>query len=162
MDDNILILDRTTRLIDKLQLHIPAAGGARVMYLLADSDSDIGGFALWDIELACLENLDDLYGKRIHIKPNGEAYPDDTLGTDILGAMTDGNYWSTRSDHLDDYSYGDILVDFKRIKGRQYHVHVELTLTDSDEDPEDLSPEDFDVHASADFTVTVDEENPME
>ena len=84
-----------------------------------------------------------------------------TLGTDIVGAesLTDLNYWSSSDGG---YCYGDIQVNFQRIKDRTYRVQVQMTLTESDEDPEDLSPQDYNVIGSADFIVTVDEDNPME
>ena len=148
--------------ITKMDLHLPEVSDVRMMYMRVDTGADIGGFALWDIELALLNNIEELDGKRIHIMPDGETYEDDTLGTDIIGAMTDANYWSANSMEYEDYFYGDILVDFRRIEGRIYRVHVEMTLTESEEEPEDLSPEDYNISATADFTVTVDEINPME
>ena len=41
-------------------------------------------------------------------------------------------------------------------------MHCEFTLTESDEDPWELQPEDFNICASADFSVEVDEINPMD
>ena len=147
--------------ISRTKLHLPLVDDMRMMYMMVETDTEAGGFALWEIELALLENIYDLDGKRIHVKPDGQTYDDDTLGTDIIGAdnFTDLNYWSTEEDG---YCYGDILVDFTRLEGRKYKVHVEISLTESDEDPEDLSPEDYNINGSADFIVTVDEENPTE
>ena len=45
---------------------------------------------------------------------------------------------------------------------RSYEELAKLTLIHSDDVSQGLSPEDYNVTASADFTVTVDEENPMD
>ena len=150
--------------VTEAELHLPVVDDMRLIYMMVTSDSVAGGFALWEIELALLEKIDDLDGKRIHVRPNGETYDDDTLGTDIIGSdsFTDLNYWNTHGQAIPGYCYGDILVDFKRIEGRTYRVRAEMTLTESDEDPEDLSSEDYNVTGSADFVVTVDEQNPTE
>jgi hypothetical protein len=148
--------------ISRVVLHIPQVDDFRKMYLLLETGTEAGGFALWDIELSLLENIENLHDKQIHLKPNGETYEDDTLGTDIIGAMTDGNYWSTNSDQYDDFVFGDILIQFQNVENQKYRIHVEMALTESDEDPEDLSPEDYNISASADFEVTIDERNPME
>ena len=147
--------------IAKTDIHLPVMDEVRMMYMSVLTASGTEGFGLCEIELALLEDIDELDGRRMHIRPNGETYDDDTLGTDIIGAdmLTDLNCWHTFDGS---YSYGDILVDFKRIEGRTYRVHVEMTLTESEEEPEDLSPEDYNILATADFTVTVDEINPME
>jgi hypothetical protein len=145
--------------VDSVELHLPEIDETRMMYLSVSTKTGANmSFNLWDVEIALLENIDDLDGKRIHLHPDGESYEDDTLGADIIGAMTDANYWFTSDGG---YVYGDILIDFKRIKGQIYRVTAEISLADSDEDPEDLSPEDFSYHASLDFMVTVDEKNPM-
>lgn len=158
---NTITLNGKSYPTENVELHLPVVDETRLLYMAVESETEAGGFGLWEIELALLDDIDDLDCKRIHVRPDGETYDDDTLGTDIIGAdmFTDLNYWSAGDDG---YCYGDILVDFKRIEGRTYHVHVECALTDSDEDPEDLSPEDFQHTGSADFIVTVDEENPTE
>lgn len=160
MRDTVVLAGREYP-ITNVKLHLPVQGDSAMMYLRVDTDAQGGSFALWDIELACLEDIDKLDGQRIHVRPGGETYDDDTLGTDILGAdsFTDMNFWYTDGDG---YSYGDILIDFKRIEGRTYRVHCEFTLTESEQDLDELLPEDFSVTATADFTVIVDQENPME
>ena len=156
-----MTIDGVNYEINNVELHLPVDDDVRFLYMLACTDSETEGFGLWEIELALLGNIDDLDGKRIHIKPNGENYDDDTLGTDIIGAdmITDLNYLNTPDAC---YSYGDIMVDFKRIEYRTYQIHIEMTLTESEEDPEDLSPEDYNITGSADFLVNVDENNPTE
>ena len=159
---NTMILQGLESPISEIELHLPRVDNVHMLYLRVSSGSTLGGFALWDIELSLLDNIEDLDGRRIHIMPDGETYEDDTLGTDIIGAMTDANYWSTYPHGETDYVYGDILVDFKRIEGKTYQVHVEMTLADPDEDPDELSPDEFNMTGSADFVVTIDEINPME
>jgi hypothetical protein len=145
--------------IDSVELHLPTVDDTRMMYLSVSTETGASmSFNLWDIELALLENIDELDGKRIHLYPNGESYEDDTLGADIIGAMTDANYWFTNGNS---YVYGEILMDFKRIRGQTYRITAAITLADSAEDPEDLSPEDFSYHAELDCLVAVDEKNPM-
>jgi len=157
-------LEDTTSAIMNAELHLPVVDEIRMMYMSVGTDPIAGGFRLREIELALLEDIDQLDGKRIHVRPNGETYDDDTLGTDIIGAdiLTDSNCWCTDGLDYETYSFGDILVDFHRIEGRTYRVHVEMTLTDSEEDRADLAPEDFRFTGSADFTVTVDEQDPMD
>ena len=159
--ENSLILNGKRYAVSRVELHLPPDEDIRMMYMSVETETEAGFFALWNYELALLEDINDLDGKRIHVKPNGETYDDDTLGTDIIGAdnSTDVNYWSTKDTP---YCYGDILVDFRRIKDRTYRVHVEIALTDSDEDPEDLSPEDYNIAGNAEFTVEVDEKDPWQ
>ena len=133
-----------------------------MMYLGVSAEQpDRLGFGLWEVELVCVEAVDDLDGKHIHAKADGESYDDDTAGADMLGAYStsDLNYLSLRGQT---YLFGDVLVDFKKVEGRQYQVHIELSLTDSDEEPEDLQQEAFNHHLIADFAVEVDEKNPYE
>jgi hypothetical protein len=147
--------------VSEVELHLPLDAGVRMMYLGVVTDSEAGGFGLWDVELAMLEDIDGLDGGRIHVKPDGECYDDDTLGTDMVGAYetSDLNYWGAKGKS---YCYGEILVDFKRIEGRKYTVHFECTLTDSENDSDDLLPEDYQYKGSADFTVEVDEKDPYD
>ena len=157
---NILKIHDIEYSIEEAELHLPLVDDILLMYIMVQCESKEGGFAIWEIELALLEKFDDLDGKRIHVKPNGETYDDDTLGTDIIGAdtLTDLNYWQGPGDK--DYCYGDIKVDFERITGSTYRVRVECSLTDSDEDPVALPSEAFDVIGKAEFTVIIDQKNP--
>jgi len=159
---NTMTLKGSESPIVEIELHLPRVDDVHMLYLRVSSGSSLGGFALWDIELSLLDNIEDLDGRRIHVMPNSETYEDDTLGTDIIGAMTDANYWSTCPHGQTDYIYGDILVDFKQVEGRTYQVHIEMTLADSDDDPDELSPDEFNIIGGADFVVSIDEENPME
>ena len=147
--------------INKAELHLPMDAGGRMMYLGVSVEPERLGFGLWEVELVCVEAIDDLDGKRIHAKADGESYDDDTAGADMLGAYStsDLNYLSYQGNT---FCYGDILVDFKKIQGRKYQIHIELALTDSDEDPEDLPPEAYNHQLTADYTVEVDEKNPYE
>jgi len=132
-----------------------------MLYLGVVTDSEAGDFGLWEVELALLRDIHDLDGHRIHVRPSGECYEDDTLGTDMIGAYntSDLNYWAAKDRS---YVYGDVLVEFSRIQGRIYRVHFQCTLSDSDEDPQALSPEDYWARGTADFTVEVDEDNPYD
>lgn len=148
------IFGKTYPVIDA-ELHLPRVDEARWLYMGAYVEPD-DGLRLWDIELASLQDLDDLDGKRIHVRPNGETYDDDTMGTDIVGMYdtTDMNGWKVGNEI---YLYGDIQIDFERIEGRQFRCRFECTLTDKDEEPKNLPPEDFNIVGIADFIVVADE-----
>ena len=158
MDDYLKVFNDSYS-ITKAELHLPVIDDARMFYMGVYAKN--GGFHLWEFEVTGLEKVDDLDGKRLHVHSNGEAFDDDSLGTDIIGAFdtTDLNYVSVQDSA---YCYGEIHVDFARIDGLTYRCHVELKLTESDEDPEDLTPEDCNIECTADFTVLVDEKNPFE
>ena len=160
MPDEV-ILNGVSYAISECELHFPLDAGSRMMYLGVCTDSDIGGFGLWEVEVPLLKSLDELDGQRIHVKPDGECYDDDTMGADMIGAYatSDLNYWGGANQS---WCYGEILVDFKCLEGRKYRVYFECTLTDSDDDPEDLTPADYKYRGSADFTVEVDENNPYD
>ena len=159
--DNILTINNKSYRITEPELHFLATDDTWLMYLGVGLGPGKGCLGLWEIELVLLDSIDKLDGKRIHLHPDGESYDDDTLGTDIIGAyaMSDLNYLLVEGEA---YIYGEILVDFKRIQGMTYHCHIEFTLTDSDEDEEDMSPEDYNIFATADFTVTADEKDPLD
>jgi len=160
MTDQV-ILDGVVHPIREVELHIPLEAGARVLYMGVVAEGAVGAFGLWGVELTMLQNIEDLSGQRIHLQPNGESFDDDTLGADILGAYasSDLNYWSTSSTS---FVYGEIMVDFTQVNGRVFHVHLELSLADSSDNPADLPAEAFAHRGSADFTVAIDEENPLE
>ena len=162
--ENTLTLEWQTVPLKDFELHLPKVYDQRILYLMVDSNSELGGFALWEITLDLLDDIDSLDGKRIHLKHDGECYDDDTLGTDIIGSndITDLNYWNTHyHEEYDNFAYGDILVDFKLIENEKYYVHIEMTLTDNLEDgPEYLELEDYGFRGGADFVVNIDEEDP--
>ena len=158
---SMIELGGKVKAVEKAELHLPLLETQRYMYLSVDAESELGGFFLWEIPLPLLSSLDNLDGQRIHIKPNGESFDDDTLGADIIAAYhsTDMNYWHGYPDE-EDYSYGEILIDFQRIEGMKYHVCINMTLTDSEEVPADLPPEAFNVIGKAEFDVTIDQNDP--
>ena len=162
--ENTLTLEWQTVPLKDFELHLPKVYNQRMLYLMVDSGCELGGFALWEISLDLLDDINALDGKRIHVKHDGECFEDDTLGTDIIGAdgITDLNYWNTYyHKEYDNFAFGDIQVDFKLIENNKYSVHIEMTLTDNLEDgPEDLEPEDFGFRGSADFIVDIDEDDP--
>lgn len=145
--------------IKESRCSLPIIGDLRMLYLRVVGETNRA--CLWDVELPLLESLEDLDGQRIHVRPDGECYDDDTLGTDMVGAYStsDLNFWDSTEDSL---LYGDIRVDFNQIEGRTFRVRIEMTLSDSEDDPEDLPPEAFDHVGKADFVVTVDEKNPYD
>ena len=156
-----MVIDGRVFEIAEAELHVVVEDDSATLYLGA-SNTMHGGFGLWEVHLTEVTDLHDLDGAKLHANPNGDSYDDDTLGSDMVGSdlLTDLNYWSTGQDADEIYLYGEIEVDFKRIEGNQYHCHVSCTLTDSDEDPEDLTPEDYNISASADFDVTADTDWP--
>ena len=158
--ENIVCLNNVKYPIESSELHIVKCDNIFRMYL-GVANKKIGGFGFWEVELKSLKLIDELDGKRIHVKPNGELYNDDTLGTNMLGAYEDSdlNYWGGDAGF---YYYGEILIDFKRLQDLTYRVHIELTLTDSDEEPEDLKPEDFNIKAHAGLEVVLDEKLPFD
>jgi hypothetical protein len=141
------------------EMHLPLRDEIRVLYLAVSTDNIAGGFRLWGIELPLLKSLDDLDRQAIHFRGDGETFDDDTLGTDIIGSDEAINTWCTNGKDYEAFQFGEMKVDFHRLKGRQYRVTVECTLSDSDEDPQDLLPEDYWASGSAEFTVEVDEKN---
>jgi hypothetical protein len=157
---NRIVFDGMECPIQEAELHFPIMDGIRMMYMAVESSlPEAGSFRIWGIELALLDDLDDLNGKRIHIMPNGEAFDDDTLGTDIIGVQTftDQHYWDTAERPL---QYGEIMMEFHRIRGQLCRIHGEITLTESDEDAADLPPEAFDHFAVVDFEVLLDKKKP--
>lgn len=160
MEESVLTVNNMKYAVTEAELHLPSEEGLRMMYMSVRCGPNTG-FALWEYELALLANIEDLHAKRIHVTHTGEAYADDTLGTDIVGAhlYTDANVCCVEGDV---YVYGDILVDFKRVEGRKYRCHAELALSDLDQYPADLSPEDFKFAAIADITVIADEKHLLE
>jgi hypothetical protein len=154
-------LDGKTYAISEVELHIVLDDGTSMMYMAVAAKGKAGGFGLWEVELPQLKSIDGLDGKRIHVRPDGECYDDDTLGTDMVGAYaaTDLNYWGSKNGPL---VYGDILVDFTRIEGRTFRVKIKMTLADAQDHPADLPPEAFSHSGCADFVVTLDENNPYE
>lgn len=160
MTDKVF-LDEKVYPIEKAELHLVPYDNSFMMYLGVSTDGEAGGFGLWEVELPLLKSIEELGSQRIHVKPDGECYDDDTLGTDMVGAYatSDLNYWGGQNES---YVYGEITVDFKRIEGWTFQIHIELTLTDSNKDTEDLPPEAFNHRGSADFIVTADDKDPWD
>ena len=102
---NTITLNGKSYPTENVELHLPVVDETRLLYMAVESETEAGGFGLWEIELALLDNIEDMDGKRIHVRPDGETYDDDSLGTDIIGAdmFTDLNYWSASDDG---YCYG--------------------------------------------------------
>lgn len=135
------------------ELHVPALYGTRLMYLRVSTEHD-GGFGIWEVDLSRLEGLNELDGKRIHIRWEGDAFEDDTLGTDTTGVedTTDLNYLQADGEN---YGYREVLVDFTRLQSHQYRVEARFVLMSEDEDPAN------DVSAMAELLVEVDEQDPF-
>jgi hypothetical protein len=152
-----LTIHGQTYSVYKADLHLPILDGSRYLFLttyVGPADDDLG-FALWEVELPLLKRLDLLDGQRIHVRPGGEGYEDDTLGTDIIG-MREISRWGIGMNYG---VYGDIQIDFRRIQGREYRCVVECSLSDAD--LEDQAPsEHFEAIGRADFTVIADEVDP--
>lgn len=137
--------------ITNAKLHLPREEETRLMYLYVEAAGH-GGFRIWRFDLTRLEGPDGLDGQRLHTRWPGEAFQDDTLGTDTTGVedVTDLNYMQVDGEN---YFYTNIQVDFTRVESRQYHVEACLQVR---------TEEDFgnDVTATADLVVTADENNP--
>ncbi len=159
--DNTVTLNGETYPTTFLELHLPEIRDVRHMFLKVFYEQ--GCFLIWGMELSLLKSIEDLDGQRIHLKPDGSAYEDDTLASDIFVAYdTSGaNYWTDDTDEEGGcYAYGDILIDFKCTEGRHFHVHVEMTLTEHDDclDEDNMT---YPNKGIADFIVEADEKNPV-
>jgi hypothetical protein len=143
----------------KAELHLPVLDYRRYMYLSVwgERGNEGAGFDLWNVELALLESFDELDGKRIHVRPDGESYEDDTLGCDIIGMDDERSFWQTTGRQV--YAYGDIRIHFQRLDGDQYRCHVDCTLAEVGPNEERRTRE-FPITGSADFAVTADEIDP--
>lgn len=139
--------------ITEAELHVPAVYETRLLYLCVAAEPS-GGFGIWEVDLTRLRDLDELNGKRLHIRWTGEAFEDDTLGTDNTGVddVTDLNYLQVEGRG---YGYREVQVDFTRIQGRHYRVEAHLVLMTDGEKPAD------DFTATAEFTVDADEHDPF-
>jgi len=155
--DNTILLNGISADIRSAELHLPACDGFRRMYLLVTAEPRTE-FALWDVDLLLLADINDLDGKRIHVRGDGETFEDDTLGTDIL-PLNDGTGWySTQGDYL----FSELQMDFKRLEGCTYRCKVQCLLTDADEEAEKPGWGLGGIPAYAEFVVDVDEANPMD
>jgi len=144
-----------------LELHLPEMQGSRYMFLKVFYET--GCFLIWGMELPLLESVDQLDGQRIHLKPDGSGFDDDTLGSDIFAAynLSGANYWTDDTDEEGGcYAYGEIKIDFKMIEKCQCHLNVEMTLSENDDclDEDDMT---YPNKATADFIVEVDQKNPL-
>ena len=141
--ENYLNLDGKQYPVEEVIFNLDVSEEGSVLYFGAGSE--IGGFGLWGIELSELTSQDCLDCRRIHVGPAGKNYEDDTLGTNIIDAfdMSDLNYWHSEDDDVDDLIYGEIQVDFKLLDKEHYSIKIEICMTESDEDPEDLTLEDY-------------------
>lgn len=138
-------------------VHIPADGESRWIYIEVEAEPEVW-FAFWGAELTLLEELDQLDGARIHVKMSGESYEDDTLGTDTIGMteVSDLNYIRVGDECL---GYDDVLIDFKRVTGREYHCVVKLLHRDQ-LDQSGSVDEELGTTCTAEFTATIDEKCP--
>lgn len=143
------------------ELHTPLTDGQRFIHLFAyiESPEGPGGFGFNQVEVPLLAGADGLDGQRIHVRPDGYAYEDDTLATDYVGAevFTDLNFWRIGGR---DYLWGEMQIDFERIQGLRYRVRVRARLAplEPDEDmDENRQLERCTMEARAEFTVVADE-----
>jgi hypothetical protein len=144
------------------ELHLPVIEDIRYIYLTVAGGplGEDDGFGLGDVELALLDSLDDLDGKSIHLTREGESFADDTLGTDIIGMGETSGWLCGWMVDGECYAYGEMRFDFERISEARYRCRVHCALRE--EDPNTAMPTGEDVlEASADFTVEVDEIDPL-
>ena len=174
---NTLTVNRNTLPVVEAELHLPYTHGARLMYLRVSAVDDREGFelTLGEIELPLLKDIQSLDGQRLHVRLDGEAYHDDTLGTDVIGMMNnDLSEWSCGMEGVSD---GELKIDFHHLEGDMYRCvaefawqyeeddeppeEEEIVFEDEEEDANDReSEEPEDVIGSADFLVRVDEIDP--
>lgn len=142
----------------RAELHVPVTEDGRYMHLFVRGGPrrDMEGFALYDVGLPLLKSVDDLDGQRIHVRPDRDTYEDDSLGTDII-SMTELNYWQADGRN---YAYGEIQVDFARIRERQYRCRFWCTLVGSENADHERTPGASVQVGAADFVVTADERDP--
>lgn len=142
------------------ELHMPLLGENRWMYLVVAAADGRVGFGLWDVEFTALTRLEELDGKRMHVRRDTSAYDDDTLGTDIAAMYetTDINYLSTEEGAFD---FEEIQLDFEYREPPQCRCRFRAVLTaDTKQDPNKESKEACGVIACAEFTVRLDENDP--
>jgi hypothetical protein len=145
--------------VRSVEMHVPEEGETRWLYLLVAAEPD-EGFALWGLELPLLNSLEALHGQRLHVRWGGDAFDDDTLGTDIIGveSTTDLNYWHGSQGS---YAFAEVQVDFERVAEHRFRCCVSLLLTDPDADQEaGCVPQVPPVRATGEFTAEVDEIDP--
>lgn len=146
--------------IAEVELLLPFDGETRWMYLTVGGEDPNVGFGMWEVEFALLRELDDLDGKRMHVRPDYSTYDDDTLGTDITGmySTTDINYLKSGEQA---FSFGEVQLDFERIRGKEFRCRFEATLTDNDDgELDELPASAFWAKASAEFVVSIQERRP--
>jgi len=159
--ENTITLNGKTYPVEKVKLHVPKIEGYVNLYLSVFYNEGQCGFALWDLPLLQVPDIEHLSGCRIHLNAEGESCPDDTSGADIILAQetSDLNYFN---DYPAAYSYGEILADFARIEDNRYRVQIRMTLSDDDEEGQWEEPEEYPNRMEADLVVTADEWNPYE
>ena len=149
--------------VKRAELHFPLMDETRYIFLCVYLEPK-GGFAAWYIEVPLLAGLDALDGPRIHIRADGFAYPDDTLGTDCIGAdnWTDMNYWSIEDAT---YNWGELQLDFRRLDEGRFRVIVSARLSDGpewdDSTAEEFPLDEFRIAARAELIVVPDEVDPV-
>ena len=95
-----------------------------------------GFFGFCDVELPLLKSIPELAEQRIHIEWEADAFEDDTLGTDWIGAddTTDLNCLYLSRDRY--YKYGEIIIDFLGFVNNRCQIQVEAYLAHLSDDAE--------------------------
>lgn len=155
-----LTIGRRSYEVAKAELHVPVKEECRILYLSAwgIKGGKEGGLVIYGAELALLNSPADLDGARIHVRPDGETYEDDTLGTDIIGWNEEE---STAREDEELYNYGDICIDFESIGGNEYRCRVKCDLALIGP-PTDGPSTSYPVKATAEFLAIADEVDPLD
>lgn len=149
-----------THPVAKAELHLPTMDDSCWLNLLVAAEPD-ESFAVCGVELQLVRNMDELDGKRLHVRWPFEALADDSVGADPVGAEceSDLNYW-----HSDDgnYIFVEVRIDFHRLAGSEFRCEVYFRLAGVDVELQESEPvpEELTFEARGSFTVTADEIDP--
>jgi len=172
-----LTINGVTIPVVEAELHLPLIRGTRLMYLRIKGykESRVIELTLGEIELPLLASVDGLDRQRVHVRMNGEAYDDDTLGSDIIAMLNnDSTEWTCNMEGVGD---GELRMDFRRIEGRRYRCVMEFEWVYFEyEDDDDGNEIDCDragyeepvlceterASGRAEFSTMIDEVNPLD
>lgn len=149
-----MTVDGVPLLIATAELHLPYSDGVRLMYLRVEGRlaGDSFDLTLGEIELPLLRAIEELDGHRIHVRFTGRTFKDDTLATDITAMLeNDISPWTCSWEAA---KSGELLIDFKRIEGSTYRCRVDFWWRNRGDRSR--------TRCTAEFTVAVDEVNPLD
>lgn len=115
---------------------------------------DGGGFRMPDIEFQKISSPRQLAGQRMHAFADGETYPDDTLGTDVIGmyGVSDCNYLELADRQ---YAFGEIMMDFGDVTSTEVEMTLTCTVGDGPIEDEENTPELYPEQVRGCFRATL-------